>query len=77
MTKTLQAVFDGQVLRPEEPLDLKPNTPVRITIDTGTGKKSQEQSFLQAARDLRLEGPADWSSRIEEYLYGRELDGSR
>jgi len=77
MTKTLQAVFDGEVLRPDEPLDLKPNTRVRITIDTGAEKKSREQSFLQAARDLRLEGPSDWSSRIEEYLYGRERDGSR
>ena len=26
MTKRLRAVFDGETLRPEEPVDLKPNT---------------------------------------------------
>ncbi|MBM3236027.1 hypothetical protein FJZ31_06975 [Candidatus Poribacteria bacterium] len=27
-------------------------------------------SFLQTARLLNLEGPADWSTNLEEYLYG-------
>ena len=31
-TKTLTAVFDGQFLRPDEPLDLEPNTRYVITI---------------------------------------------
>jgi uncharacterized protein DUF2188 len=26
-------------------------------------------SFLKTARGLELEGPADWSARLEEYLY--------
>jgi hypothetical protein len=26
-------------------------------------------SFLETARKLELEGPADWSARLEEYLY--------
>jgi hypothetical protein len=26
-------------------------------------------SFLKAARKLDLEGPVDWSARLEEYLY--------
>ncbi len=33
MTKTLEAVYDGETLRPDEPLDLKPNTRVRVTIE--------------------------------------------
>ncbi|MDQ3685130.1 MAG: antitoxin family protein [Acidobacteriota bacterium] len=32
MTKTLEATYDGETLRPDEPLDLKPNTRVRLTI---------------------------------------------
>jgi predicted DNA-binding antitoxin AbrB/MazE fold protein len=32
MTKTLEAVYDGKALRLDEPLDLKPNTRVRVTI---------------------------------------------
>jgi hypothetical protein len=33
MNRTLQATFDGQVLRPDEPLELQPNTRVRVTIE--------------------------------------------
>jgi hypothetical protein len=28
------------------------------------------RSFLREARALNLQGPADWSERLEEYLYG-------
>ena len=73
MTKTLEAVFDGEVLRPNEPLELQPNTRVRITIETTTSE-AKPRSFLRTARALNLEGPSDWSERIEEYLYGRQGD---
>jgi predicted DNA-binding antitoxin AbrB/MazE fold protein len=32
MTKQIEAVYENGVLRPDEPLDLKPNTRVRVTI---------------------------------------------
>ena len=73
MTKTLEALFDGEVLRPDEPLELEPNTRVRITIEATTAE-GKRGSFLRTARSLNLEGPPDWSERIEEYLYGRESD---
>jgi predicted DNA-binding antitoxin AbrB/MazE fold protein len=34
MTKQIEAVYENGVLRPDEPLDLKPNTRVRVTIQT-------------------------------------------
>ena len=34
MTTTLEATFDGKVLRPDQPLDLEPNTRVKVTIET-------------------------------------------
>lgn len=34
MTKTLEATYDGSVLRLDEPLNLQPNTRVRVTIET-------------------------------------------
>jgi hypothetical protein len=34
MRTTIHAVYDGQVLRPEEPLALRPNTRVVLTITT-------------------------------------------
>jgi len=37
MTKTLRAVFDGEVFRPEEPVDLKPNTRYVVTIEREEG----------------------------------------
>jgi hypothetical protein len=69
MTKTLHATFDGQVLRPEEPLPLAPNTRVLLTI-TIVEETATPSSFLKTARSLNLEGPADWSERLDHYLYG-------
>ena len=75
MSRTIEAVFDGEVLRPQEPLELQPNTKVRITIEESTTARPNPKSFLRTARSLNLEGPADWSERIEEYLYGNRTDG--
>jgi hypothetical protein len=74
MTQTLEATFDGQVLRLDEPLKLQPNTRVRITIEADIPQKKKARSFLRTARSLNLQGPADWSARIEEYLYGGKGD---
>ena len=72
MIQVLEAVFDGVVLRPDAPVELKPNTRVRITIETVEPVEAKPFSFLQTARSLNLEGPADWSERFEDYLYGRD-----
>ena len=34
MTKVFEAVFDGATLRPDEPLELPPNTRVRVTVES-------------------------------------------
>jgi predicted DNA-binding antitoxin AbrB/MazE fold protein len=77
MTKTLEATYDGEVLRPDEPLELEPNTRVQITIETQQDRSSNGTSFLKTARSLNLEGPPDWSDRLEEYLYGPKSDANR
>ncbi len=77
MTKTLEAVYDGQVLRPVEPLNLKPNTRLRITVEASEPEIQGGRSFLQTARSLELDGPSDWSERIEEYLYGDKDDAEK
>lgn len=62
MTKSLHATFDGLVLRPDEPVELAPNTRVRITIETIDAPTEKTVSFLQTARSLNLQGPSDWSA---------------
>jgi predicted DNA-binding antitoxin AbrB/MazE fold protein len=74
MIKAVHAIFDGEVLRPEEPVDLEPNTHVRIAIEIIEPVKPKVSSFLQTARSLRLEGPADWSALLEDYLYGSKSE---
>ena len=77
MSLILEAVYDGEVLRPVQPLDLKPNTRLRITVEENGPEVKPRRSFLQTARSLELEGPADWSARIEEYLYGDQDDTAK
>ncbi|MBE0618445.1 MAG: integrase arm-type DNA-binding domain-containing protein [Proteobacteria bacterium] len=69
--QTLHAVFDGRTFRPEGRVNLEPNTRVRIVIEAPEAPIEQPASFLDTARSLQLEGPADWSERFEEYLYDR------
>ena len=70
MIKTIEAVFDGKVLHPEDPLTLKPNTRVRITIETLEPIAGESLSFLDTARTLNLDGPPDWAENLDAYLYG-------
>ena len=64
MTRTMTAIFDGEVLRPDEPVDLEPNTKVRITIEASEPPAEKTLSLLDTAASLNLEGPSDWSERI-------------
>ncbi|MDT4895182.1 MAG: hypothetical protein QOH25_259 [Acidobacteriota bacterium] len=75
MSKTLEAIFDGEVLRPDEPIEMEPNTRVRLTIESVNVSEKEPKSFLQTARSLNLHGPSNWSERLDEYLYGTEGDG--
>lgn len=63
MTRTMTATFDGEVLRPDEPVDLEPNTKVRIAIEASEPLEKKTLSFLDTAASLNLEGPSDWSER--------------
>lgn len=68
MTMTIEALFDGIVFRPVEPISLAPNKRVQLTVRTELSDE-QTDSFLQTALALQLDGPPDWSAKIEDYLY--------
>ena len=70
MSKTLEATFDGEVFRPTEAVELKPDTHVQLIVTVKSPTAEKPQSFLRVARSLKLTGPADWSSRVDDYLYG-------
>lgn len=77
MTQTIEAVYDGAVLRPETALGLKPNTRVRITVEILPPTEASASSFLRTARSLGLSGPADWSENLDNYLYDNNDQSQR
>lgn len=77
MGKTIEATFNGAMLRPDEPIELTPNTRVRITIEEVVPTSGNPTSFLDTALSLQLDGPSDWSSHLDRYLYGNGTDDAR
>lgn len=76
------ATYDGEVLRPDEPLPLPPNTRVVLTVDASPDVAAPKEngdgepgSFFRTARSLNLDGPPDWSTRFDEYLNGERMKG--
>jgi predicted DNA-binding antitoxin AbrB/MazE fold protein len=72
MSQTIDAIFDGNVLRPVEPLDIEPNTKVRLTVDEVLAEDGEPYSFLKALLSLKLKGPPDWAENFDEYRTGRK-----
>ncbi len=68
MIQVVEALFDGKVLCPDTPLPLEANTRVRVTVETLPDVEQRPRSYLRTARSLKLEGPADWSANLEQYL---------
>jgi hypothetical protein len=71
MTKTITATFDGEYLRPDNPVDLQPNQRYLITIEPETETQTPESGW-SAIESLAgtVEAPADWSIEHDHYLYG-------
>jgi hypothetical protein len=74
MIQTLDALFDGEILVPEVPLNIKSGMRVRIIVESLLPEnKPTQKSFLQTAKSLNLQGHPDWSENIDQYLYGENL----
>jgi hypothetical protein len=67
LSKTIEATYDGAVLRLSESLDILPETGVWVTVDTE--EPSSPNAFLTAAKAVKIEGPADWSENLDSYMY--------
>jgi hypothetical protein len=72
--KTLTVTFDGQVLCPEEPVDLEPNAHYIVTIERKEEKPQVPSNrafrrILERATDL---GISDLAKQYDHYLCGTE-----
>ena len=81
MAKSVRAVFDGEVLRPEEPVDLKPNVRYRVIIEREDERKESGEAGPYPLTEIgRLAidmGITDLSTRHSWYAHGRlENDSS-
>ncbi len=72
MTKTIQAVFDGEALRPTSPLDLEPNTSYQISIELPSPPAVEAPDAWDEleSRAGSVEAPQDWAREHDHYLYG-------
>lgn len=57
MTKRIEAVYENGVLRPDEPLDLKPNTRVRVTIERPAGSQKSRGTLRELFGSVDLGYP--------------------
>lgn len=69
MTITIPLTYDGKVFLPEEPVSLPVDTRVTATLELPKTKQGKPYCSFEVARSLNLDGPSDWSERLEEYLY--------
>jgi hypothetical protein len=73
MKRTITVTYDGEVFRPQEPLDLEPNTRYRLTIEDSATEATPEDDrplmrILALARELDL--PSDFATQKHHYLHG-------
>ncbi len=71
MDRTVTAVFDGEVLHPDLPLDLEPNTRYVLIIQSEPVGTAVEDVWDVLERLTgTVDAPPDWSSEHDHYLYG-------
>src|SRR5687767_10432501 len=65
--------FDGQVLVPDEPVDLPQNQPLVLHIGLVDPVPAQEPSGIVSVLQKyagALEAPSDWASEHDHYIHG-------
>lgn len=81
MTKTITAIYDGRDIRLDEPLPLPRDTRITVTVHTpdpdaepnpldaaNVELPRSNETFAEAVQRIRIDGPADWSQRVDHYL---------
>lgn len=79
MDKVINATFDGEVFRPDEPVKLVSNAKVKVILPDAPKKPEPKTvrkkktgkpyAVFEYMRSLNLEGPEDFSTNLDDYLY--------
>lgn len=69
MGKSLTAVFDGEMLRPDHPADLEPDTRYRIVVEEAIPEAADPWDVMESLIGS-IDAPEDWSVEHNHYLYG-------
>ena len=70
MIRTISAVFEDGVLRPESPLDLEPNKRYVLTIQDELETDTDDVWNTLVKLTGTIQAPSDWASEHDHYLYG-------
>ena len=66
--------YDGNVITPDERVEIPMNIPLRVTIEPTTEKQAQQvnwQRLLDLANECTVEGPEDLAERHDHYAHGK------
>lgn len=67
---SVRAHFDGKQIQLDEPVKLKPDTRLLITVLNEEKPEDKTLFELLEAPIGNIEGPEDWSVNHDHYLYG-------
>jgi hypothetical protein len=71
MARTLTVIFDGEVFRPTQPVDLPANVEYRVTIEEEHGMSDDAKYPLAGLVDFAMDmGIPDLAEQHDHYLYG-------
>lgn len=81
--QTITVIYDGEVLRPETPLELRVNARYRVTIvptvvEEHEADSNKEGDLWDLLDELAgtIEMPPDWAAEHDHYLYGTPKRGA-
>ncbi len=70
MEKTATIVFDGETLKPEGPIEMRPNTRYLIRYEElPSASPGSIWDFFQEIAGT-VEGPSDWAAEHDHYIHG-------
>jgi hypothetical protein len=72
MSRTLEVLYDGKVLRPETAPGLKANTRYRISIQDELPETTTSESAWEVLHRLAgtVEAPENWAEEHDHYIHG-------